>query len=126
MHGLRPPNNHGRRLRFLSHFFAEQFLDLHTRHHGDGIPGAFFFTNSTTGTHVPVDNDNLVRAIPGIIRVIDLIDTIDRTEIDAPLTASTSINIDPRFRTRSTSPSRPLSHTYLLRKPPLSMQMLSF
>src|ERR687887_349412 len=63
----------------LGDLFAQEFLNLSARDHGNGLPGAFLGANGTASTNVPVNNDHLMRAVTGVIRIVNFIDTIDGT-----------------------------------------------
>ena len=94
----------------LGDLFAQEFLDLDTRDHSDGLPGAFLGTNGTASADVPVDNDYLMRAVAGVIGIVNFIDTIDGTKVHAPFAPSAPINVNPGFWPRSTRALRSLRH----------------
>src|SRR2546428_9233743 len=94
----------------LGDLFAQEFLDLDTRDHGDGVPGAFLGANGTASANVPINNDHLMRAVTGVIRIVNFIDTIDGTKVYAPLTPGAPIDVNPGFWPRSTRALRSLRH----------------
>ena len=94
----------------LGNLFAQEFLDLDTRDHSDGLPGAFLGTNGTASADVPIDNDYLMRTVAGVIGIVNFIDTIDGTKVHAPFAPSAPINVNPGFWPRSTRALRPLRH----------------
>src|SRR4029450_5848314 len=81
----------------LGHLLPQEFLDLDTRDHGDGVPGAFLGTNGTASTDVPVDNDYLIRAVASVIGIVNFIDTIDGPKVYAPFAPSAPIDVNPGF-----------------------------
>ena len=94
----------------LGDLFAQEFLDLRARDHGDGLPGAFLGTNSTASADVPVDNDHLMRAVAGVVGIVNFIDTIDGAKIYAPFAPSAPIDVNPGFWPRSPRALRSLRH----------------
>src|SRR5262249_12817185 len=103
------PTTPGARKALLD-LFAQEFLDFHARDHGDSLPWAFLGTNGATSTDIPIDNDDLMRAVAGIRGIVNLIDTIDWTKVHAPFAARTAIDINPGFWPRSTRALRSLRH----------------
>jgi hypothetical protein len=100
----------------LGDLFAQEFLDLSTRDHGDGVPGAFLGANGTASTDIPVNNDDLMRAVASVIGIVNFIDTIDGTKVHAPFAPSAPIDVNPGFWPRSTRALRSLRHD----SPPLA------
>jgi hypothetical protein len=100
----------------LGDLFAQEFLDLSARDHGDGLPGAFLGTNGTASANVPVDNDYLMRAVASVIGIVNFIDAIDGTKVYAPFAPSAPIDVNPGFWPRSTRALRSLRHN----APPLA------
>src|SRR5437764_1231606 len=94
----------------LGNLFAQEFLDLSARDHGNSLPGAFLGTNGTTSADVPVDNDYLMRAVTGVIGIVNFIDAIDGTKVYAPFTPGAPIDVNPGFWQRSTRALRSLRH----------------
>jgi len=94
----------------LGDLFAQELLDLDTRDHSNGVPGAFLGTNGAASANVPVDNDHLVCAVAGVMRVVNFIDTIDGTKVYAPFTPGAPIDVNPGFWPRSTRALRSLRH----------------
>jgi len=99
----------------LFYLFAQEFLDLDARDHGDGVPGTLFGTNGTASADIPVDNDHLMCTVTGIIGIINLIDTIDGTKVHTPFAPRAPVDINPGFWARSTRALRSLRH----KSPPL-------
>ena len=95
----------------LGDLFAQEFLDLDTRDHSNSLPGAFLGTNGTASADVPIDNNHLMRAVAGLIGIVNFIDTIDRTKIYAPFTPCAPIDVNPGFWPRSTHALRSLRHS---------------
>src|ERR1051326_1390243 len=91
--------------------FAQDFLDLSARDHGNGLPRAFLGTNGAASADVPVDNNDLMRAVASIVGIVNFIDTIDGTKVDAPFTSGAPIDVNPGFWPRSPRALPSLRHS---------------